>query len=302
MANASYSAGQFGMQLDGARVSSFIKSIEGGFLKANVTDEPIGAHAYHVKHLSTREIEPISVELGLSGTRNVLAWIQESWNKRFTRRSGQLAHADFDMKAKFEHDFTDALIMETSFPALDAMSREPGYLKLKFQPEAVATKMVSSSRILGEVHSQQKMWSNSAFRVALNGVDLTQVNKIDPITIKQGVRALHIGSAMMPEIEPTKVEFPDVSLYMGLEFAKSVLGWHEATVKNGGLDTKEQKSGSIEFLTPDRKSVLFQIKLFEVGIKGFSVVRSEGRQEAIKRAKVDLYVGRMELEPGSGVV
>jgi hypothetical protein len=302
MANSSYSAGQFGMQLDGARVSSYIKSIEGGFLKANLTDEPIGAHPYHVKHLSTREIEPISVELGLSGTRNVLAWIQESWNKKFTRRSGQLAHADFDMNAKFEHDFTDALIMETTFPTLDALSREPSYLKIKFQPEAVTTRVVSSSKILGEVHAQQKMWSNAAFRIALNGLDLTQVNKIDGFSIRQGVRALHIGSAMLPELEPTKVEFPDVSIYMGLEFAKSVLAWHEATVKNGGLDTKEQKSGSIEFLTPDRRGVVFQIRLFEVGIKGFQVVRSEARQDAIKRAKIDLYVGRMELEPGSGVV
>jgi hypothetical protein len=297
----SFSAGQFGLQIDGTKVSSYIKSVEGGYLKANVTDEAIGAHAYHVKHLSTREIEPFSVELGLSGAKSVLSWIQESWNKKFSRRSGQVAHADFDMKGRFEHDFADALIMETAFPALDAMSREPGYLKIKFLPEDVKTKQVSTSRILGEVHPQQKMWSNSSFRISLAGLDMTQVSKVDPLVIKQGTKALHIGRARLPEIEPTKIEFPDLSVYMGLEFAKPLMDWHEATVKNGGLDTKQEKNGAIDFLTPDRRQVIFQIRLFEVGIKGFSVPRSEARQDAIKRAKIDLYVGRMELEPGPGM-
>jgi hypothetical protein len=298
---SAFSAGQFGLQLDGAKVSAYIKSVEGGFLKASVTDEAIGAHAYHVKHLSTREIDPFSVELGLSGSRNVLSWIQESWNKKFSRRSGQVAHADFDMKGKYEHDFMDALIMETAFPTLDAMSREPGYLKIKFLPELVQTKQVATSRILADIAPQQKMWSNSAFRMSLAGLDMSQVAKIDAFTIKQGVKALHVGSARLPEIEPTKIEFPELAVYMALEYAQPVIDWFDAAVKDGGTSDKVEKHGAIEFLTPDRNQTIFQIRLFEVGIKGWSIVRSEARQDAVKRAKFDLFVGRMELEPGSGM-
>ena len=52
---------------------------------------------------------------------------------------------------------------------------------------------------------------------------------------------------------------------------------------------------------PRSFGVIFTVKLFELGIKNYTINRSEGLQAEIKRAKVDLYVGRMELEPGPGL-
>jgi hypothetical protein len=296
----SYAAGHFGLEIDHTRVSAYIKSVEGGFGKSNVTDEAIGADVNHIKHLSTREIEPFSVELGLSGCRSVLLWIQDSWNKKFTRRSGQIAHADFNRFGQFEHDFIDALIMEAAFPSLDGSTREPGYLKVKFQAEQVKSKQVSSARILAEMPAEQKMWHNSAFRVQLAGLDMKSVAKVDGFTIKQGVRAMHIGNQVFPQLEPTKIEFPDISLHMSLAHCAGVKAWYDQTLP-GVRDPSVEKTGAIEYLTPDLKQVIFTVKLFEVGIKGFSINRAEGQQDAIKRAKVDLYVGRMELVPGSGM-
>jgi len=297
----SFSAGHFGLELDGFKVSAYIKSVEGGFAKANVTDEAIGPDVLHVKHLSTREIEPFSVELGMSGCKSVLMWIQESWNQKFNRRNGQVAHADFNKFGQFEHHFTDALIMETAFPALDGSSREPGYLKVKFMPEGIETKQVQTSRILAEINANQKMWHNNCFRMKIDGIDMTKVSKIDAFTIKQGVKAMHTGRALFPELEPTKIEFPDLSVQLGLAFSKPVMDWYDETVRKGGKDPDLEKNGSIEFLTPDLRTVIFTVKLFQMGIRNFTINRSEALQDAIKRAKIDLYVGKMELEPGPGL-
>jgi hypothetical protein len=297
----SFAAGHFGLIIDGAKVSAYIKSVEGGFPKANLTDEAIGTDPLHVKHLSTREIEPFQVEVGLSGSKSVLMWIQDSWQKKFSRHNGQCTHADFNKMGRFEQHFTNALIMETAFPTLDGSTKEPGYLKVKFLAEQVELKQNDGPRILADVAANQKMWHNHAFRFRIDGVDMSKASKIDGFTIKQGVKALHTGAALFPELEPTKVEFPDLSVHLSLQFANPAMNWYNETVRRGAKDPSVEKTGAIEFLTPDLRTVIFTVKLKQVGIKNFSINRSEGAQEAIKRAKVDLYVGEMELVPGPGL-
>jgi hypothetical protein len=297
-AGRSYTAGRFGLTIDGTKVSAYIKAVEGGFVKGNLTDEAIGPDLLHVKHLATREIEPFSVEVGLSGCRTILTWIQDSWKKQFSRRNGEVAHGDFDLNTMFEHQFRNALIMETAFPGLDGTSKEAGYLKVKFWPEAIETKKVRSSRLMAEVSPNQKMWLNSAFSMRIDGVDMKKVNKIEPFIIKQGVKPIFSGRELLPELEPTKIEFPDISCHMAVEHAASLMAWYDEFVRNGG---KAEKTGAIEFLTPDRNTTIFTVELRQVGIRNFTISRSEGAQTAIKRAKADFYVGEMEIKPGPGL-
>lgn len=301
LSNRSYAAGHFGLELDGSKISAYIKTVEGGFAKAAVVDEAMGPDVYHAKHLSVREIEPFTVELGLSGSKSMLLWIQESWNKKFTRRNGQVSHGDFNKFGQFEHSFKQALIMETGFPPLDGSSPQPSYLKVKFLPEEIETKQVQSARLLAGPSPKQKEWHNSNFRITIDGVDVSKGSKVDGFTIKQGVKAMHTGRQLFPELEPTKIEFPDLSIYLSLAFAKPMMAWYDKAVRTGAKDPSEEKTGSIEFLTPNRREVIFTVKLFEIGIKNYTINRSEGLQAEIKRAKIDLYVGRMELVPGSGL-
>lgn len=301
LTDRSYASGKFAMTLDGAKVAAYIKSVEGGFTKANLTDEAIGPDLFHIKHLSTREIEAFSVEMGLAGSRSVLMWIQESWNKDFSRRDGQITHGDFNMFGRFEHHFTQALILETAFPTLDGSAREAGYLKFKFMPEAIETKKAAAPRIIAPSPDEMKLWRNHQFRLIIDGVDMSKSAKVEGFAIKQGYKAMHTGRALMPEIEPTKIEFPDLSAQLSLHFADQVLDWYKETVRQGGKDPAMEKTGTIHYLSPDTNTTIFSIKLEELGIRNASIVRSEANQDAIKRLKVDLYAGKMTLIPGPGL-
>jgi hypothetical protein len=296
-----YGAGHFGLELDGNPSTAFIKSLEGGFAKAIVASDPIGPDNTYIKHTSVREIDPVSIEVGLAGCRDVMRWIRDSWQKEPSRRSGQIIHADFNMVQRLEHEFTDALIVETTFPTLDGASKEPGYLKVKFLPEAVKLRRSSGGKLQSVASSKQKAWTASAFRLIIDGIDTSKVSKIDGFSIKQGVKPLYIGRQLYPELEPTKVEFPDLSVHMSLEYAEPIMEWYEKFVRAGEKDTKAERTGAIEFLAPNRERVLFRINLYEVGLKSFSINRVEGRQEAIKRCKFELYVGQMDLDPMSGM-
>ncbi len=51
----------------------------------------------------------------------------------------------------------------------------------------------------------------------------------------------------------------------------------------------------------DKKTIIFTIKLTNVGLSGLSIPKSDGNQDALRMCKFDLYVGGMDIEQmGSG--
>src|SRR5215813_11783268 len=115
---SSFAAGRFEFVIDGHPSVAFLKSIEGGWAKAALIEESTGGDLMQIKHTSVAEIDPFTVEFGLAGALPVLKWIQDSWRKNWNRRNGQITHANFDLYQTFEHQFFDALVQETTFPAV----------------------------------------------------------------------------------------------------------------------------------------------------------------------------------------
>ncbi|HEU4726237.1 MAG TPA: hypothetical protein VFT22_00040 [Kofleriaceae bacterium] len=298
----SYTAGHFELIIDGHKTTTFLKSVDGGWAKANAIDDPVGADSGRIKHISTVEVEPLSIEFGLSGAAQVLQWIQGSWNRKWSRRNGQISHADFNLKQTFEHWFYEALITETTFPTLDGASKEGGYLKCKIQPETVVTKVTPpTSQVSGDYSIKQKMWSPSAFRFTLDQIDDMQyTNKIESFTIKQSVKKMYTGADRFPQIEPTGIQFPNITGTISLGYADKLLQWHHDYIVKGTKDPKAQMSGAIEFLSPDRTKTIFRINLFQVGLVSAAVQQATANADQIKRVKFEMFVGSMKLDgPGS---
>jgi hypothetical protein len=296
----SYTAGHFELAIDGHKSTAYLRSIDGGYVRASLIEEPIGPENHRIKHTSTVEIEPFTIDFGLSGANDVLKWIQQSWRKDWSRRNGQITHANFDLFKTFEHEFFDALITETTFPTLDGASRDPAYIKIKLQPERVISKKTPSfQRVSATTGLKQKLWLCSGFRLNIDGLDeMMYANKVESFTIKQGIRSFYTGADRFPQIEPTKIEFPSLTGTIALEYADQLLRWYDRYVVTGERDPRAQKSGSLEFLAPDRQEVLFRISLYEVGLQHLEVLQSTANAEQIKRVKFDLYVGRMDLGGG----
>ena len=300
----SYSAGHFELEIDGHESTAFLKSIEGGWPKASIADEPMGGQLHRSKQVTLVEVDPISVEFGMTGANDLLQWIQGSWNRQWDRRNGQMTHADFNLHTTYEHEFYNALVAETTIPTLDAASKESGYIKCKIQPETVLVKTLpgTGARVNGRMglKTKQKLWTPSAFRFNLDQLDDMQyTSKIESFTIKQGIKKLFTGADRFPAIEPTKIEFPNLTGTISLAYADKLLKWQDDYIRKGRKDHDQQKSGSIEFLSPDRSQTIFRINLFQVGLISAQIMPSQANQDAIKRVKFEMYVHRMELD-GSG--
>jgi hypothetical protein len=296
-----FTAGHFELSIDGAKTTAFLKSLDGGYMGHSLVDEAIGTENKRIKHSAVADVDPISFEIGMSGSASVLQWIQDSWNKQYQTRSGQINHANFNMEKVFEHEFSDALITETTFPTLDGGSKEAAYLKVKFQPKAVASKKITGERLTPIGGGKQKQWLCSAFRLNIDGIDdACYANKIESFTIKQSVKKMFVGMHRELEIAPTKIDFPNLSGTISLEKADGLLDWYQQYVVKGKKDPRAQKQGSLEFLSPDRSKTLFRITLWNMGILKASMLPSTANSDQIKRVKFDIYVSEMKLDgPGA---
>lgn len=296
----SYTSGHFELQIDGKPTTAYLKSLDGGFGKHALIDERIGPENKAIKHASVWEVDPFSFEFGLSGANQVLTWIKNSWNKDPTRHDGQIVHANFNMEATFTHEFSGALITETTFPALDGGSKEAAYIKVKCQPYATSISPGGGGKLKGMLTQKQKLWLCSGFRLNIDGIDeMKYANKVESFTIKQNVKKMYTGKFRQPEIIPTKIEFPNISGTISLEYAKGLLDWYKKYVQTGQDDPAAQKSGSLEFLAPNRQDVIFRINLYEVGLLSAAILQSTANADQIKRVKFELYVGRMDMDTGA---
>ena len=301
IARRPYSGGHFVFVLDGAPVPGYLRSVEGGVVKGEVVDETVGPDFTHFKHLGTVEVEPLSLELGMSMSRPILDWIRASWKRDFGRKTGAVIHTDFEFHSQIEQWFEDALVVETTFPALDGASTDPAYLTVKLQPERVQLKPGKREPVRGVYSPMQKHWSPSNFRLNIDGLDCSHVAKIDSFSVKQNVVQLRVGSSRYPELEPTGIEFGNLSVTIGLAYADDFRKWYEEYVVRGDKDTRQERQGSIEFLGPHGVETLFTVNLQNVGIYGFTIEKSEANSDSTKRCKVDLYVESMDLEYGAGI-
>jgi hypothetical protein len=305
-----YATPRFQVVIDGHPLTAFVKSVEGGLLKVDPVTEPSGPTNVPSKHIATRSIDPISIEVGMCGS-NWLLQIVESVvnNQTHTRLNGHIHHADANTSARFEQQFTRAMVTEIGFPSMDATSKEFVFLKVKMQPETAKFSALGvGPKLSSEMYPPQKLWTTSAFRLnlELNGrkIDCERTTKIEAFTLKVGSKVMQTGSAFLPTYMPTKIEIPKLSFTMPLHYATDAINWfRDATARElptladgSSVGGGYEATGSIEFLDPSRTKTLYTINLDGVGPEQFSISKTEASSTNTKTCKFDLYVKQMKMK------
>jgi hypothetical protein len=296
-----FSANQFLFVLDGKVEAGFIRAVSGGSVKGEIVEEGLGSDLLKAKHIGVLQVEPIKLELGMAMSKPMLGWIKRSWEKDFARHSGAIIHADFDYREQMVQEFFDSLVTETKFPELDARSKEPAYLSVSIQPESIKFKKGGGQKIQSTSSRNQKRWTASSFELDIDGIDCAGVSKIDSFTVKQKVKQIHYGTGRFPEIEPTGLEFGNLTFYVSLAHADDWLEWFDDYVLQGAREEEAEKDGHLTFLDQSGSETLFSIQLQRIGIHTFQIDASKANSDDIKRVKVECYVESMKLEFGSGL-
>ncbi len=125
------------LELDGAPMG-FLQSFDGGMATGDVVVEPAGADRIQKKHLGNVYLEEIVITFSETMDKAVYDWIASTLTGNIVRKNGAVIVGDLTNKPVYRIDFSNALITEIGFPALDASSKDPATLSLKFLPESAS--------------------------------------------------------------------------------------------------------------------------------------------------------------------
>ena len=291
----SFTSGNFQLMLDGV-TCGFLKSVDGGAAVAQVVSEP-GPAYFANKHIGPISYGPFVLQAGLAMSMNLYDWINASWTGKYHRKNGAVVAMDQKLVPVSQREFFNALITETTLPALDGSSKDPAYLTLKFAPEY--TRNSKASGKAGAIpKTVQKVWLPSNFRVTIDGLDCTKIRAVDSFSVTQKVATDGIGDARDYLREPGKVEFPNLAITLQEASAKSWFDWFDDFVIKGNSDTSKEKQGSIAFLSPNRQDELLRIDLFNLGIFSIGSNTIEANADRVATVTAHLYCERMEFHAG----
>src|SRR4051812_48730780 len=191
-----YVAGKYALELDSIE-AGWGTAGEGGNASSHVVIEKIGPDHIQKKHIAGVKYEDITIQCGTGMSKGFYGWIKDSFDHKYSRKNGAVISCDYNYKEHSRLTFTNALITEIGFPALDAGSKDAAKMSIKVSPEY--TRMTTSTggaSVAGKYKNDQavqKKWLPSNFRLKIDGLDCTRVNKIEAITVKQKVIEHQVG-------------------------------------------------------------------------------------------------------------
>ena len=295
-----YTAGKYALELDGIE-AGWIQSAEGGHATSDVVVEKVGNDQYARKHIAGVKYEDITVNCGTGMSKGFYQWVKDSFDLKYSRKNGAIISADYNGKEHSRLTFQNALITEVGFPALDAGSKDPAKMSIKLMPEITRmTTTTDGGAITGGKYKNdqaiQKKWLPSNFRLKIDGLDCTRVNKIEAITLKQKGVQHQVGELRDAEIEPANLEVPNLVVTLAESHSGEFYKWHEDFVIKGNNGNDKEKGGTLEFLTPNLQEVLFTITFSNLGVFKCTPEKVEAHSENIRRVKVEMYCEQMAFD------
>ena len=268
----SASSGGATLVLDGESVGN-LRSVDGGAAVAEVVDEPAARGAAPKKHVTGVKYEDLSLEIDLGQGRPVYDWIGAALRTAATPKNGSLVFLDFNRNPRETRDFQNAMISQTTFPALDAASKEAGTLRFTLAVDRVSAGN-GAAKASPAVATKSKNWLSSNFKVEIDGLETTRVSRVEPIVVKHTPRLV----------------FENLQITLADTGADSWRRWQDEFFGKGG--DKHEKNGRVVFLGPSLKDELAEIRLEGLGLVA---LRARSNDSGLPMLQAELYVERLEF-------
>lgn len=282
-------APRFHLELDGVPCG-FLRAAEGGAVSAEVVRDSSGPGHFLKKQLGRVAVEPIVLTLGLTLEPVVYEWIADTWNGKASSRSGAIGFADTQLRLRKLLAFENAVISSVTIPAHDGSSRDPCFLTVTIQPEAVERRDASGS--LTRPAQRSKQWLASNFQVEIGGLDTSRVARIAAFTVETRPQDV-VGKERLPSSE-LRIDFPDLRIGLPEPDAVTWLAWYEEFVIRGQCDDTQEKTGSLVVLGPSLKGQLMRVDFEGLGIYRIAA-QKPGAGEGVSHVEAELYCERMSF-------
>jgi T4-like virus tail tube protein gp19 len=285
-----YAAGKFGLDLNGM-FAGWVSSASGGDLNADVVVSNLGPDNIKQKHLAAPKYSNITIKCGTGMSKNFCNLISSTFRGEYSRTNGTIKGVDLTGHDVRETSFSNALVTEIAFPALDGASKEAGVLQLKLTPETTR-QLAGDSSVVGGVYStvKAKRWGLGNFRVQIDGVDASRVQTVDSFTVQQAIINDAIGETRAPSALAGQMTWPNIVVTLPLAFDASFVTWQHQQ----GLAGTPIKNGSLAFLDDSMKNTLFQVSF--ANLKIVSMAEQPAGSDGVKHMKITMSVQKMVFD------
>lgn len=239
----------------------------GGTAAADVIEVVIGSALTPFRHLGNPHFEPIELSFAPQQCSPLYGWISATLGGSYEPKRGAIQTTDASGRVRWQIEFFDALVSRVTLPATGAQGDDAminvalaaDYARLNFPGGRVALPAVQAP---------------ASVRTVLSLVDLPTVEvQLELITI-----AIEFAASPDPrdhELEPSRIEFPNLKLTIPDDALVPFLWWHSDFVVSGNNDQGSEKSGSIAYLSQSGQP-LMTLDLSGVGIAAFRPLAAGG--------------------------
>lgn len=169
-----------------------VYDITGGYLANQIDLDPKRSSGWAMKHISNVKWEDISMAVIPGTTGGPLEYVMQVLTGQRVKPYDFTITTPLMPEIGLQRHETGWMLKEVTVPACDGSSKEAGYLRLDFDGGISGTPTVIpvDLRKFSVDAKKQKAWLCSNFRIRINGLDCTRVNKIESFSIKQSIADL----------------------------------------------------------------------------------------------------------------
>jgi phage tail-like protein len=286
----------FGLVLDGNKNVGMLRSVEGGTIKADAVVQQGGGLIHKMKGIGLPSYEPITVSVPTHMSPVFWEWIEASMEGKHERKNGSILFYDPTMTVVHEMEFKQALITECGFGNLDASSKDPYSINVKFIPEVIVNIPDPGTKHAIHMPPAQKRWTSHNFDFGIDGFKKIPVSKVEGLQFTQKTKPFAVGSQRWYQQEPVSIDFPNIKVSVPLAFAKPYYEWVDKLITKGHNAAKHDKTGHITMFTSDFSAENLRVDLHGVEIVSIGMDKSDTNTDKAKNAIVELSVERLKLK------
>lgn len=286
--------GVFAIELDG-KFAGQSTQISGGFAVGNVVKDPIaiGGPFYVKKHL---EDPPGYKEIGIRFNTGMSAAfyqaITNALNGQGTSHNGSITLLNNRTPVR-RLDFFNAFITELTIPSADASSRDGAWFEVVLSPAStIESKKAAAPK---SVSCTVKDALASSFRFDIGGVALNgHVASVGQLVIHIPPGTNRSNDACVECPPSVVIDFPDVDVTMPDAFAQPLFDWYDDFVAKGNNADSQEKTGTLDFMTSNFQTMLFEINFAHLGIT--EAAHPSNTRDSVQTASAHMYAEAISFQ------
>lgn len=281
------------LELDG-RFAGWLRSLQPPGYRVSQAVVPTGPGAAG-RLAAMVKITEMSGEFMLGRRDALLDWALSLPEARPEARTGAALLLDLNMRVVRRIAWTEGLVTALQLPTLDATSKLPFTIGLRWQPETVAYPKAEGTSPPGAVVAQKKGPMLGNFRVGGLPFDGRHVLRVALPTVSATVAEESHGHAHLPTRHRPSIDLGEVRLDFAVTVRDELLAWVGKVIANGVIDDSDYLTLAIELLDNSQKKVLGTITLHGCSLLGYDESGLGHGIDTMPTVSLRLGIGQFEM-------